>query len=133
MILSLTKDFHVLRCWFQLLKEPSSFVAAVVSNVLPVLAMTQAISIPEYDSDNKPFQETVKPMVDGGTEGLEGYARVIMPRITPCFERNIWISSPYIKFPLCTFAKTQSTAAHCIEYARFIKWDKNICSGFIQR
>ncbi|KAK1610124.1 hypothetical protein QYE76_033797 [Lolium multiflorum] len=63
-------------------------------------------------------------MVDGGTEGLEGYARVIMPRITPCFERNIWIFSPYIKFPLCTFAKTQSTAAHCIEYARFIKWDK---------
>jgi hypothetical protein len=32
------------------------------------------IGIAEYDSDNKPFQETVKPMVDGGTEGFEGYA-----------------------------------------------------------
>ncbi|KAK1693664.1 hypothetical protein QYE76_010361 [Lolium multiflorum] len=50
--------------------------------------------------------------------------RVIMPRITPCFQCNIWIFSPYIKFPLCTFTKTQSTAGHCIEYARFIKWDK---------
>ncbi|KAI5006706.1 hypothetical protein ZWY2020_033949 [Hordeum vulgare] len=51
----------------------------------------------EYDSDDKPVQETVKPMVDGGTEG---------------------------QVSLCTLAETPRTAAHCIEYAHLIKWDE---------
>ncbi|KAG8045189.1 hypothetical protein GUJ93_ZPchr0008g11659 [Zizania palustris] len=78
----------------------------------------------EYDSDDKPIPETVKPMVDGGTEGFKGHSRVIIPGTTPCFECNIWLFPPQVKFPLCTLAETPRTAAHCIEYAHLIKWNE---------
>lgn len=83
-----------------------------------------ACSFLEYDSDDNPIAETVKPMVDGGTEGFKGHARVILPGTTPCFECNIWLFPPQVKFPLCTLAETPRTAAHCIEYAHLIKWDE---------
>ncbi|KAL6185833.1 hypothetical protein ACLB2K_041956 [Fragaria x ananassa] len=81
-----------------------------------------ACSFLEYDADDKPLEETVKPMVDGGTEGFQGHSRVIMPGMTPCFECTIWLFPPQVKFPLCTLAETPRTAAHCIEYAHLIKW-----------
>ncbi|KAK4587164.1 hypothetical protein RGQ29_024044 [Quercus rubra] len=83
-----------------------------------------ACSFLEYDSDDKPRDETMKPLVDGGTEGFKGHARVIMPGVTPCFECTIWLFPPQVKFPLCTLAETPRTAAHCIEYAHLIKWDE---------
>lgn len=81
-----------------------------------------ACSFLEYDDDNNPLEATIKPMVDGGTEGFKGHARVIMPGVTPCFECTIWLFPPQVKFPLCTLAETPRTAAHCIEYAHLIKW-----------
>ncbi|XP_004289506.1 PREDICTED: NEDD8-activating enzyme E1 catalytic subunit-like [Fragaria vesca subsp. vesca] len=83
-----------------------------------------ACSFLEYDDDDQPQEETVKPMVDGGTEGFQGHARVIMPGMTPCFECTLWLFPPQVKFPLCTLAETPRTAAHCIEYAHLIKWNE---------
>ncbi|KAL5701753.1 E1 ubiquitin-activating enzyme [Ranunculus cassubicifolius] len=83
-----------------------------------------ACSFLEYDADDNPCEETIKPMVDGGTEGFKGHARVILPGKTPCFECTIWLFPPQVKFPLCTLAETPRTAAHCIEYAHLIKWDE---------
>ncbi|XVF63191.1 hypothetical protein PTKIN_Ptkin09bG0068300 [Pterospermum kingtungense] len=85
---------------------------------------TVACSFLEYDSDDNPREETIKPMVDGGTEGFKGHARVIVPGVTPCFECTIWLFPPQVKFPLCTLAETPRNAAHCIEYAHLIKWDE---------
>ncbi|WOH08452.1 hypothetical protein DCAR_0727893 [Daucus carota subsp. sativus] len=92
--------------------EARSYINSVVCSFL------------EYDADDNPREETIKPMVDGGTEGFKGHARVIMPGITPCFECTIWLFPPQVKFPLCTLAETPRTAAHCIEYAHLIKWDE---------
>ncbi|KAF5752297.1 NEDD8-activating enzyme E1 catalytic subunit [Tripterygium wilfordii] len=83
-----------------------------------------ACSFLEYDSEDNPQADTVKPMVDGGTEGFKGHARIIIPGTTPCFECTIWLFPPQVKFPLCTLAETPRTAAHCIEYAHLIKWDE---------
>ncbi|KAI4342767.1 hypothetical protein MLD38_027351 [Melastoma candidum] len=59
-----------------------------------------AYSFLEYHSDGNPREETMKPTVDGGTEGFKGRARVILPGITPCFECIIWLFPPQVKFPL---------------------------------
>uniref|UniRef100_A0A2P2K788 NEDD8-activating enzyme E1 catalytic subunit n=1 Tax=Rhizophora mucronata TaxID=61149 RepID=A0A2P2K788_RHIMU len=83
-----------------------------------------ACSFLEYDSEDKLEELTVKPIVDGGTEGFKGHARVIVPGLTPCFECTIWLFPPQVKFPLCTLAETPRNAAHCIEYAHLIKWSE---------
>ena len=54
-----------------------------------------------YDAEGQVDLSTVKPLVDGGTEGFKGHARVILPGITPCFACTMWLFPPQTKFPLC--------------------------------
>jgi len=81
-----------------------------------------ACSFLEYGEDGEVDQATIKPMVDGGTEGFTGHARVIYPGLTPCFQCTMWLFPPQTKFPLCTIAETPRSAAHCIEYAHLVQF-----------
>eukprot|EP00850_Spirogloea_muscicola_P013304 SM000089S23860 [mRNA] locus=s89:479327:482609:+ [translate_table: standard] len=76
----------------------------------------------EYSDEGELDLASVTPMVDGGTEGFRGHARVILPGITPCFHCTLWLFPPQVTYPLCTLAETPRSPAHCIEYAHLILW-----------
>ncbi|CAK7239932.1 MAG: NEDD8 activating enzyme [Sporothrix thermara] len=68
--------------------------------------------------------EGIKPLIDGGTEGFKGQARVIIPTITSCIECQLDMHAPRAAVPLCTIASIPRQPEHCIEWAHVIAWDQ---------
>lgn len=79
------------------------------------------ISLLNYE-DGILDQSSIIPMVDGGTEGFKGNARVILPGISACVECTLDLYPPQVNFPMCTIAHTPRLPEHCIEYARVLLW-----------
>ncbi|KAH9888271.1 NEDD8-activating enzyme E1 catalytic subunit [Xylariomycetidae sp. FL2044] len=73
---------------------------------------------------NFPDLETLKPLVDGGTEGFKGQTRVILPTLTPCIECQLDLYTPRAAVPLCTLATIPRQPEHCIEWAHIIAWEQ---------
>lgn len=95
---------------------------------------------------------SIIPLIDGGTEGFKGNARVIIPGMTACIEctlelyppqvvkkmqcliigpllENIMLNlsvicSHQVNFPMCTIASMPRLPEHCIEYVRILQWPK---------
>lgn len=73
------------------------------------------------DEDNP---ESLKPLIDGGTEGFKGQARVILPTITSCYECSLDMLNKQTTFPICTIANTPRLPEHCIEWASVLEWPR---------
>lgn len=69
--------------------------------------------------------QSIIPLVDGGSEGLKGHVRVIVPSLTACFECTLDLFPPTrTTFPLCTLAGKPRLPEHCIEWAWILHWPK---------
>ncbi|KAJ4475243.1 hypothetical protein C8J55DRAFT_124697 [Lentinula edodes] len=68
--------------------------------------------------------ESPKPLIDGGTEGYKGQARVILPTITSCYECSLDMLNKPTAFPICTIANMPRLPEHCIEWASVLQWPR---------
>ncbi len=62
------------------------------------------------------------PLIDGGTEGFKGQARVILPRNSACYECSLDMQTKPKTYPMCTIANTPRLPEHCIQWASTIEW-----------
>ena len=88
--------------------------------------------------------ESLKPLIDGGTEGrcistlsmyvfqklmraqgFKGQARVILPTMNSCIECQLDMHAPRAAVPLCTLATIPRQPSHCIEWAHIIAWEEH--------
>lgn len=63
------------------------------------------------------------PLIDGGTEGLKGHVKTVIPGITACWECSIdTVPTQQDTFPLCTIANNPRNLEHVITYAATVSF-----------
>uniref|UniRef100_A0A2K5PJJ3 NEDD8-activating enzyme E1 catalytic subunit n=1 Tax=Cebus imitator TaxID=2715852 RepID=A0A2K5PJJ3_CEBIM len=103
-------QFHIIVCGLD------SLIARSWINGMP-------ISLLNYE-DGVLDPSSIIPLIDGGTEGFKGNARLILPGMTACIECTLELYPPQVSFPMCTIASMPRVPEHCIEYVRMLQWPK---------
>lgn len=98
----------------------------LLSSVLFVLLYTtqsfsQQLSLLNYE-DGVVDPTSIIPMIDGGTEGFKGNARVILPGMTSCIDCTLDLFPPQVKSCWCALCKTLRR-----------KTDVNVCTCWKKR
>ncbi|SCU82116.1 LADA_0C03092g1_1 [Lachancea dasiensis] len=63
------------------------------------------------------------PLIDGGSDGLKGHCKVIIPGFTACFECSLGtLPVETESYPLCTVANNPRLPEHVIEYLLTVQW-----------
>ncbi|CAK84057.1 unnamed protein product (macronuclear) [Paramecium tetraurelia] len=82
------------------------------------------IQMVQRDENDKVIDDTRHYLIDGGTEGLNGQARVISPFETACYECTLSQLPKQLQYQMCTIASTPRLPEHCIAYAYEVLWSK---------
>ncbi|CAR27413.1 hypothetical protein ZYGR_0I06870 [Zygosaccharomyces rouxii] len=62
------------------------------------------------------------PFIDGGTEGLNGHVKTIVPGVTACWECSIdTLPQQQTQHPLCTIANNPRNLEHVVEYVATVQ------------
>lgn len=61
-------------------------------------------SMVKFDESGKLIKRTQRLLIDGGTEGFAGQARIIKPYVTACYECTVGSLPPQTKYAFCTIA-----------------------------
>jgi ubiquitin-activating enzyme E1 C len=81
-----------------------------------------------YKEDEKgvigPDKSSMIPMIDGGTEGFQGQARIFLPMFGSCFTCQKGSDAGGPDLHMCTPAVTPRIPEHCILYAMLFVWPK---------
>lgn len=85
----------------------------------------------EYDKDGNIEPQSMKFLIDGGTESFSGQARIVIPGKTPCFECTLDTMSESKTYNFCTITHTPRIPEHCIAYAFLIEWDKKFDRDYV--
>ena len=80
------------------------------------------VDLVRFDSSGAIEPSTVIPLIDGGTEGFGGQARVFLPRLTSCFECSLPSMPPQQGFAVCTIRNIPRLPEHCVLYALKVEW-----------
>lgn len=68
------------------------------------------------------FQSCI-PFIDGGSEGLKGHCKVVIPGFTACYECSLdTLPAKTESYPLCTVANNPRLPEHVIEYLMSVQW-----------